>query len=86
VTLLKTLPKPIDLSDYVGAAAYTGPENNKMPGALADEILIAKVGIAKSTNFLVEIAASQKPWDQQLLTTFGISKADLYLQVAAIAK
>ena len=86
LTLLNTLPKPIDLADYVGAAAYTGPENNKMPGALADEILIAKVGIAKSTNFLVEIAASQKPWDQQLLTTFGISKADLYLQVAAIAK
>ena len=86
LTLLNTLPKPIDLADYVGAAAYTGPENNKMPGALANEILIAKVGIAKSTNFLVEIAASQKPWDQQLLTTFGISKADLYWQVASIAK
>ena len=84
--LLNTLPKPIDLADYVSAAAYTGPENNKMPGALADEILIAKVGIAKATNFLVEIAASGKPWDQQLLTTFGITKADLYAQVAAIGK
>lgn len=86
LTLLNTLPKPINLADYVSSAAYTGPENNKMPGALADEILIAKVGIAKATNFLVEIAASGKSWDQQLQITFGISKEDLYAQVAAISK
>ena len=86
LTLLNTLPKPIDLTNYVSSAAYTGPENNKMPGALADEILIAKVGIAKATNFLVEIAASGKTWDQQLETTFGITKADLYAQVATFGK
>lgn len=86
IDLLNTLPKPIDLNDYVTSAAYTGPENNKMPGALADEILIAKVGIVKATNFLVEIAATGKPWDQQLLSTFGISRTDLYGQVAALAK
>ncbi|MEI6216422.1 MAG: hypothetical protein WCP64_04025 [Actinomycetes bacterium] len=85
ISLLNTLPKPIAMSAYEDHLVSTGAEALKAPGALADEILLSKVSLETSANFLVDIYKSNTSWEQQLLTTFGITKAELYSQVMALA-
>ena len=85
ISLIKTLPKPVSLSNFETPSAFTGPENEKSPGALAVEILLSNSTLDAATNFLKDTYDSKTTWDQQLVKTFNITKAELYLKVSAFA-
>jgi hypothetical protein len=86
VQSLSKLPQPIDVSKYEGSDSGDGTENYKAPGSLANEILLNLGGISKGISFLKDIQANGGNWETTLLASYGITKADLYAQVASWSK
>ena len=84
LSTLQQVSRPFNMSFFENASSNTGPETYKMPGALADEILISKSGISKLLNFIKDTQASGGNWSNQLVTSFGITKADLYAQISSL--
>jgi hypothetical protein len=80
---LTKLPQPLDVSLYEPATSGDGTENYKAPGSLANEILLNLGGLTQATNFLVDTNANGGNWESQLEKSFGITKAELYSQIAA---
>jgi hypothetical protein len=83
IDLFKTIQQPVSLDSYSTPAAYTGTEKDKSPGALADEYLLSKTSLVKATNFFKDTFEAHTTWDKQLVTTFGVTKDQLYAAVAA---
>ena len=86
VTSLSKLPQPLDVSKYESSESGDGTENYKAPGSLANEILLSLGGISKGVSFLKDIQSSGGNWETVLLASYGISKTDLYAQVASWSK
>ena len=84
--LFCALPQPVNLGDFEISSRFTGPESEKSPGALADEILISQTTLDKSINFLKDTYMNKLTWEDQLEKTFGLSKKSLYAQIAELAK
>ena len=77
IALLKTLPANATLKQFESPSAYTGPESEKSPGALAIEFLLSKSSLTKATNFFKYTAEAGASWDKQLINTFGVRVSEL---------